>query len=107
VSPEGPRPLPGARVACMAQVSDGGTQGSAADGGGEWCSAYATTQEGLGEREGRAQPLYGPWRCPASNSVNGKRGEGLAGELAFSVEGEERAPPGRSHALVRCRGSVR
>jgi hypothetical protein len=86
VSTEDPRPLPGARVTRMAQVSDGGTQGSVAGGGGELCSAYATTQEGLGEREGRAQPLYGPWRCPASNGVNGKG---------------ERSSPGNSRFLLR------
>jgi hypothetical protein len=62
VSTEDPGPLPGARVTPMAQGRDGETQGSMAGGGGELCSAHAMTQEGIGEREGRAQPLYGPWR---------------------------------------------
>jgi hypothetical protein len=33
-----------------------------AGGGGELGLAHATAQEGIGEREGRAQPLYGPRR---------------------------------------------
>jgi hypothetical protein len=74
VSTEGPKPLPGARETRMAQVSDGGTQGSVAGGGGELCSAYATTQVGLREGKGERNRymVHGGARLATASTEKGR-----------------------------------